>query len=123
VRLPRHFLAATEPDQLQRPAGHVRGGVNGTSVRYQWRKDGGNIAGATNSSYMISSATEADNGSYDVFITNACGSATSSVAVFSATDNERRDRQLPGQYRREHRPQRVHGDDFVRYSVGHGQLV
>jgi len=48
-----------------------------TSLRYQWRKDGVNIVGATAASYAIPSVTESDAGSYDVTVTGACGSQVS----------------------------------------------
>lgn len=47
---------------------------------YQWRKGGSNISGATASSYTISSVALSSAGSYDVVVTNTCGSATSSAA-------------------------------------------
>jgi hypothetical protein len=47
---------------------------------YQWRKNGAAINGATNSSYNIAAAAASDAGSYDVVVTGACGSVTSSAA-------------------------------------------
>ncbi|MCO5281341.1 MAG: hypothetical protein M9931_09865, partial [Chitinophagales bacterium] len=47
-----------------------------TGVSYQWRKNGVNIGGATQSSY---SATQV--GSYTLYISNACGNATSTAIV------------------------------------------
>ena len=53
-------------------------------LTYQWRKGGVNIGGATSSSYTISSVVVADAGNYDVVVSNACGSATSTpVAVLT----------------------------------------
>jgi len=50
--------------------------ASGTApLSYQWRKDGINIGGATSSSYTISSVLMADAGSYDVVVSNSCGSA------------------------------------------------
>lgn len=46
-------------------------------LSYQWRKDGGNIGGATSWSYTIASAQTTDAGGYDVVVTNASGNATS----------------------------------------------
>jgi len=43
---------------------------------YQWQKNGSNIAGATQSSYIIGSATPADGGTYSVVVSNSAGSTT-----------------------------------------------
>ncbi len=57
--------------------------ASGTSPGYQWRKGGGNIDGATSSSYTISPVATGDAGSYDCVVTNACGTVTSSAAVLT----------------------------------------
>jgi hypothetical protein len=49
-------------------------------LAYQWRFNGGNIAGATSSSYSRVNAQGADAGNYSVVITNALGAVTSAVA-------------------------------------------
>ncbi len=50
---------------------------------YQWRKNGSNIAGATNSTYGIAAATAGDASSYDVVVTGTCGTATSNAAMLT----------------------------------------
>ncbi len=45
-------------------------------LAYQWQKNGVNIFGATNSTYIIPSATVADNGAYRVIISNDGGKAS-----------------------------------------------
>ena len=50
---------------------------------YQWHLNGGDLAGATDSSYVIASAQPADVGSYSVTVSGANGSATSSNAVLT----------------------------------------
>ncbi len=50
---------------------------------YQWRKNGGNIGGATSSSYTIASVTTGDQGSYDCVVSNACSSVTSNAATLT----------------------------------------
>jgi len=50
---------------------------------YQWRKNGTTIAGATNATFGISSATLADNGSYSVVVSNSAGAVTSSNATLT----------------------------------------
>lgn len=52
---------------------------------YQWRKNGVNLAGATDSSYTIASPSASDAASYTVLATNSAGSATSNAAVLTVT--------------------------------------
>lgn len=59
--------------------------ASGDGLSYQWRKNTTNINGATSATYTIASATYADRGSYDVVVTNAGGSATSSAANLLVT--------------------------------------
>jgi hypothetical protein len=62
-------------------------GAAGTSpLTYQWRKNAANISGATASSYMTPATTSGDNGAkFDVVVSNANGSMTSSTAVLTVT--------------------------------------
>jgi len=55
------------------------------SLSYQWRKNGSNIGGATNTSYTITGATPADDGAYSVRVTNSCGNTTSNNANLTVT--------------------------------------
>jgi hypothetical protein len=50
-------------------------------LSYQWRRDGIDISGATNEQFRLPGAQLADSGAYDVVISNAHGTATSSAAV------------------------------------------
>lgn len=54
---------------------------------YQWRKDGANISGATAASYVVSRASSADTGTFEVIVSNRLGHVTSNAAkvVVSAT--------------------------------------
>jgi GH25 family lysozyme M1 (1,4-beta-N-acetylmuramidase) len=52
-------------------------------LMFQWRFNGSNIAGATNSAYVRTDAQLADAGNYTVMITNVAGSITSAVAVLT----------------------------------------
>jgi hypothetical protein len=47
-------------------------------LRYQWRKNGAPIPGATNLAYSITNVSRADIGAYDLRVTNQYGSAISS---------------------------------------------
>jgi len=59
-------------------------GVAGlTPLRYQWQFDGVNLAGATNSTLILNAVAITDAGNYDVVITNAYGSVTSTTATLS----------------------------------------
>ena len=53
------------------------------SPTYQWRKNGANITGATNASYIIASVALTDAGTFDVVVTNSQGSITSTVATLT----------------------------------------
>jgi hypothetical protein len=58
--------------------------ASGTSpLTYQWKKDGSAIAGATSSSYSISSVGSASAGSYTVVVSNYYGTAASSAAILT----------------------------------------
>lgn len=57
--------------------------ASGSSLSYQWRKAGVAIAGATTSSYTISSVATTDASTYDVVVTNSVGSVTSSAATLT----------------------------------------
>jgi hypothetical protein len=52
---------------------------------YQWRKNGNNIGGATNSSYSIGSVSAGDAGDFTVVASNSQGSVTSNVAALTVS--------------------------------------
>src|SRR2546427_2362136 len=61
-----------------------------TPVRYQWQKFGYDLAGATNSTLVISNAALSHAGNYAVVVANAAGSiqsATASLTVAQASAN------------------------------------
>src|SRR5512133_3121249 len=53
----------------------------GTNLKYQWKKNGSNITGATANTYTIASITAADAANYSVTVTGDCGAAITSNAV------------------------------------------
>jgi len=54
-------------------------------LRYQWRKTGVAVAGATNSTLAFTPAVVLNAGDYTVVITNVAGAVTSSVATLTVT--------------------------------------
>jgi hypothetical protein len=58
-------------------------GYRGAPTSYQWRKNGQPISGATSSVYTINSASASDTGSYDVFVSSACGGEFSTPATLA----------------------------------------
>jgi hypothetical protein len=56
-------------------------------LSYQWLFNGGNISGATSSSYTKNNAQQSDAGNYSVVVTNPYGSVTSSNAALTVTTN------------------------------------
>jgi glucose/arabinose dehydrogenase len=60
-----------------------------TPLRYQWRRNGASIAGATAQTYTIAAVAQSDNGArFSVVVTNDVGSATSADAVLTVTTNQ-----------------------------------
>lgn len=56
----------------------VAGGT--VPLQFQWRKAGGDIAGATNTSHTLDAVSTSDSGAYDVVVRNTYGAVTSLVA-------------------------------------------
>jgi hypothetical protein len=56
---------------------------SGTTMSYQWRKNGSSISGATQSAYTISPVQTTDAATYTVKVSNAGGSVTSSGATLT----------------------------------------
>lgn len=62
--------------------------ATGTSLAYQWRKNGASISGATAASYTTPPTTSADNGAgFSVGVTNASGGVTSATATLTVTSS------------------------------------
>jgi pimeloyl-ACP methyl ester carboxylesterase len=59
----------------------------GTTLDYHWRKNGVNIAGATNSSLSLTNVQFANAGGYSVVVTNGYGSVASAVAQLTVYTN------------------------------------
>jgi beta-lactamase superfamily II metal-dependent hydrolase len=57
--------------------------ATGPAVAYQWRRDATELPGATDPALVIPSVGAADAGSYDVVVTNGCGSVTSAAALLT----------------------------------------
>jgi YVTN family beta-propeller protein len=80
-------VIATQPQSQSVPAGGsvtITVAASGsTPLSYQWYFGGSPISGATSPSYTINSAQSSNAGSYACTVTNAVGTATSSVATLS----------------------------------------
>jgi glucose/arabinose dehydrogenase len=58
------------------------------ALTYQWRKNGVDIPGATNTTYIIPAVVFADSGDYDIIVYNPYGSDTSATAHLTVTGNQ-----------------------------------
>ncbi|MCX6894860.1 MAG: leucine-rich repeat protein [Verrucomicrobia bacterium] len=63
-----------------------------TPLSYQWRLNGGDVAGATADVYTLFPALTNHAGSYTVLVTNSYGSITSAPAVFTVIEDTSRPR-------------------------------
>lgn len=59
--------------------------VGDQTLNYQWRLNGADLAGTTNSTLTVTNIQRGDAGNYDVVITNSSGSVTSKVATLTIT--------------------------------------
>jgi hypothetical protein len=60
--------------------------ATGSSLQYQWRKNGALILGATASTYVTPATTFADSGaSYQVTVSNSAGAVSSNAATLTVT--------------------------------------
>jgi hypothetical protein len=65
------------------PASFLITAVGLPDPTYQWRKNGTNISGATNSTFSLTAAKLADNGIYSVIVSNSAGLVTSTNATLT----------------------------------------
>ncbi len=73
-------LIVTAPDS----AGFSVVATGDAPLSYQWRRNGSNVPGATNASYMLTPTAVSDSGAaFDVVVTNGAGSATSTAATLT----------------------------------------
>ncbi|MDJ0840888.1 MAG: immunoglobulin domain-containing protein [Acidobacteriota bacterium] len=59
--------------------------ASGSALTYQWQKNGVNINGATNSTYILNNIVSANAGSYTCVVTGPCGSVSSNSASLVVT--------------------------------------
>jgi len=74
------FVTAGPTNQTVVSGGNVNFsvGAGGTApLNYQWRKNGGALAGKTNTTLSLTGVTTNDAGNYDVVVSNVAGSVTS----------------------------------------------
>ena len=60
--------------------------ATGTQLTYQWRKDGVNISGETNSTLILNDVDLNDMADYSVVIANVCGILTSATASLTVAE-------------------------------------
>ena len=82
---------------------------NGSTLYYQWLKNGSNILGATLTSLKITNAQMTDQGVYSVIVNNAGGSVTSSNATLTIL--------MPPTITMQPQSQAVNKNDTVSFSV------
>ncbi|MGZ8543687.1 MAG: beta strand repeat-containing protein, partial [Flavisolibacter sp.] len=85
---PRPVITVQPAAQAGCNAANVTFNVTATlssgTISYQWRKDGADVAGATNASYTVA-ASAATAGNYTVVVSNGNCSVTSSAAALTVT--------------------------------------
>ncbi|MEI7938830.1 MAG: immunoglobulin domain-containing protein, partial [Verrucomicrobiota bacterium] len=89
-------LTVRDPFISSQPASQITNAGNSVSfsvaavgtgpLNYQWRKEGGPLAGATALSLILTNLQLADIGNYDIVVTNVFGNVTSAVAVLTVRD-------------------------------------
>jgi hypothetical protein len=85
---PPTFTQQPQPNAFANVGGSATFNVqlaNSNGVTYQWRKNGVNIAGATNPTFTINSVVTADAGVYSVVATNSFGSTASSNSTLTVS--------------------------------------
>jgi hypothetical protein len=99
--IPATLTIATSPSITSQPTNQLAypgqsvsfsGTASGSSLGYQWRKNGtnlvngGSVSGTTSNTLTLSNVTtNDDNSSYDVVVTNFCGTQTSSAATLGVS--------------------------------------
>jgi len=82
-RCPRDHQPAGIANEQRHEHGQLQCQCNRTRpLSYQWRANGGNLEGATNSTLVIPNVQLADAGTYQAVVFNAAGSMDSSNALF-----------------------------------------
>lgn len=94
------------------------------TVRYQWYKDDSLIVGATDSAYVIDSATGDDQGGYYCIVTNDCGEVQTITARLSVTVGvDEGDAFVAGYSLSEPAPNPTSGNLNINYAVKTEQTV
>ncbi len=71
---------ATSRTVCENASDTLRVRATGAGLRYQWRRNGVNITGATDSNYVIANMTAATEGTYDCVVSGTCAPTVTSVA-------------------------------------------
>jgi alpha-tubulin suppressor-like RCC1 family protein len=86
VNLPPTILVQPQSQTVIVGAGVTFRVVDLGGISYQWRKNGVNIPGATNSIYTITAVKKEDAGNYSVIVSNAGGAVTSQNAILTVVE-------------------------------------
>ncbi|MCX6154900.1 MAG: immunoglobulin domain-containing protein [Candidatus Kapabacteria bacterium] len=94
--------------------------ASGSSITYQWSKDGGDISGATNATFTIASAASTDAGNYVCKISNMCGdvwSDTATVTVSYSNMMSVNDKSVDGFILSSSKPNPIDGQGTISFTV------
>lgn len=84
------FITSQPTNQTARPGGNVMFRVaasSSTPIFYEWRLNGQNIVGATNSTFAITNVQSPNRGIYTVMLTDSFGSIVGAPALFTLLVN------------------------------------
>jgi len=59
--------------------------ATGSTLSYQWKRNGQDLAGATSAEFAVSSSAKADEGSYVCVVTGGCGVVTTNPVTVTVT--------------------------------------
>lgn len=70
--------------------------ATGTTLGYQWQRNGQDISGATQAQYAVTSATKTDEGSYKCIVRGGCGTVTTTPVAVTVIPSTSVDEELAG---------------------------
>jgi hypothetical protein len=129
----RTLTVQTPPTITQQPPAEVRlaqgdalelsVSAQGTALRYQWRHNGQDIPGATSSTYRKLNVQGADAGTYEVIVSNDCGSVTSQIVSVTILSTAEDASGLHGSLELRVEPMPVTSEAIIRYTIPQAGIV